>query len=128
MSLKNLTVKLLAELVTEIDKLSESDLEKIQTGDYSISLKLTKKKTTKESAELSEEKISNLLSELKRCADRESGQKFLMEKLKNKKQLETFARGIDIYFMKQDKVGKIRERIVEGIIGASLRSSAIQGA
>ena len=128
MSVKNLTVRLLGELVVEIESLSESDLEKIEAGDYSISLKITKKKNTKEDVELTEEQISNLLSELKSCADRESGIKLLIEQLKNKKQLEAFARGVDIYFMRQDKVGKIRERIVEGIIGASLRSSAIQGA
>tara|TARA_R100000353_G_scaffold169257_2_gene132247 strand:+ start:1344 stop:1730 length:387 start_codon:yes stop_codon:yes gene_type:complete len=128
MSVKNLTVRLLGELVVEIESLSESDLEKIEAGDYSISLKITKKKNTKEDVELTEEQISNLLSELKSCADRESGIKLLIEQLKNKKQLEAFARGVDIYFMRQDKVDKIRERIVEGIIGASLRSSAIQGA
>lgn len=46
--------------------------------------------------------------------------------MKTRKELEMFAKEIGIYIMKTDKVDKIREKIIEGTIGALLRSTAIQ--
>jgi hypothetical protein len=123
---KELIVKLLGEIACEIDKLSLSELEKLESGEYNLSLKVTKNKVSKGNVELPKINIEKLHSELKECADRESGHVLLKKYLKNRKQLEVFAKGIDVFVMKQDKVDKIRERIVEGVIGATLRSNAIQ--
>ncbi len=126
MTSKEILLQLLDEVSCELTKLTEADFKKLKSGDYSLSLKLIKKKVVKDRFDLQEEDIQDLFSKLKECKDRESGYSFLSEKLKNRKQLEAFAKGIDVFVMKQDKVDKIRERIVEGVIGATLRSQAIQ--
>ncbi len=126
MNSKEIIVKLLSEIVSEIDKFDIKELEKLSSGEYQLSLKLVKKKVVKSDVQLSNSDFEKLHSELLLCKDRETGFSLLIGRLKNKKQLEFFAKSIDVYVMKQDKVDRIRERIIEGVIGATLRSSAIQ--
>ena len=126
--MKKLLKKFFNDIVNEINELSDSDLKKLESGDYKISIKVTKiASKTKTSETLSDEQISFVVSLLKECKDRESGYKVLIDNLKNRKHLEAFAKSIDVFVMKQDNVDKIREKIIEGTIGAVLRSNAIQG-
>ncbi|MGA9617022.1 MAG: hypothetical protein WBR09_07620, partial [Serratia proteamaculans] len=76
---------------------------------------------------LSEKVANELLNELKGCKNREIGYEILSNKFKTRKELEFFAKKINVYIMKQDKIDKVKEKIIEGVIGASLRSSVIQG-
>ncbi|EJG0422291.1 hypothetical protein C4D12_RS22250, partial [Vibrio parahaemolyticus] len=69
----------------------------------------------------------NLINELKNCESRESGINLLTENFKNKKELEYFAKKLDIMILKQDRIDVIKDKIIEATIGALLRSNAIQG-
>ncbi|MFM5459606.1 hypothetical protein ACET75_06375 [Aeromonas veronii] len=128
MNLKNTLLHVLDELANELENLSESDINKIVNGEYKISLKITRKNTPiKNNNELSEERINNVLFELKKCKDRMTGHDILNREFKNKKELESFAKAADVFILKQDKVETIKDKVIESIIGATLRSLAIQG-
>lgn len=128
MRTKNILSRFFDQIAKEINGLTDSDIRKLESGEFSISLKIVKKNsTTNGSAVLSDQQISNINEKLKHCNDREAGKLILIEHLKNRKELEAFAKNIDVFVMKQDKIDKLREKIIEGTIGAALRSSAIQG-
>ncbi|QUX98098.1 hypothetical protein C0J08_06770 [Marinomonas sp. CT5] len=124
---ENIISKFLIELVKDLESLSESDIKKLNSGEYSLALKVLKKNQSQEGKpELDTKKANLVLDELKACNSRDSGYEILNNNFKNKNELEWFAKQIDIFVMKQDKVDKIREKIIEGTVGATLRSSAIQ--
>ena len=115
-------------LSKEINALSENDLKKLETGQYSLRLKVVKNQSSSDKAnELSDSKAYQILNELKRCTNREDGYQILSVHFKIKKELEEFARKIDVFLLKQDTVSKIKDKIIEGVVGASLRSSVVQG-
>lgn len=128
MKSKLLLSSFLEEILKEINELSEADIKKLESGEFSLSLKVTKKTATKSNTkEISDKDVDYILDELRVCTEREKGFEILVRKLKTRKDLEKFARIADVHVMKQDKVDRIREKIIEGIIGASLRSTVIQG-
>jgi hypothetical protein len=125
---KNILLDFFNEIIDEIKELSDADLEKLKSGNFKIFLKVTKKKSiNKISDSLSKEQITIVTDALKECVDRESGYNVLIEHIKSKNSLEAYAKSIDVFVMKQDNINRIREKIIEGTIGATLRSNAIQG-
>lgn len=118
----------MSEIANGLESLSESDLKKLDSGSFSIEFRVVRKKEqTQETVSLSQKDADEILDKLRACQDRDSGYELLKASLKTKKDLERFAKHIDIYVMKQDKVEKIRDKIIEGVIGASIRSTVIQG-
>lgn len=128
---------ILEKLLSEVGKLSPEDIEKIENGELSLAIKLTKvneqeykksesKKEIKDNFDSKEEEKSILIN-LKNCKTREDGLEVLKESLSNKKELEIFARYLDVSISKRDKVDQIRDKIIEATVGAILRSNAIQG-
>jgi hypothetical protein len=119
---------LLENLASQIGRLSEEDQAKIDEGTHELTLTITKKKSTQSVIqELSDNQKEELLKKLQACNSREDGLALLAESLKNKKELEQFAKFLDVLVLKQDKAEQIRDKITEATIGAVLRSNAIQG-
>ncbi|EHH2504883.1 MULTISPECIES: hypothetical protein [Vibrio] len=119
---------ILQKLMIEVSTLSDSDLMKIADGTHDLSIKITRKKlSNNENNSISSERLDNLINELKNCESRESGINLLTENFKNKKELEYFAKKLDIMILKQDRIDVIKDKIIEATIGALLRSNAIQG-
>ncbi len=110
---------ILTEIVTQIGRLSNSDFEKINDGTYEISINVKKK--------LSDTVKKETISQLNDCKSREAGIAILTSAFKNMKELEQFAKSIDVLVLKQDKIDHVREKIIEATVGAVLRSNAIQG-
>ena len=128
MNTKLLLAGFFEEILKEVDVLSEADVKKLESGEFSLSLKVVKKVSTKSKAdEISDDDAASILEELRSCNEREKGREILAASLKTRRDLEKFAKLADVHVMKQDKVDRIREKIIEGIIGASLRSTVIQG-
>lgn len=128
MNTKNLLLSFLNELVIEVKNLSSNDIKKLESGEYNFSIKLVKKQSaTPANTGLNYSVFDAILLELKNCTEREVGYEILNNNFKNKKELEAFAKRSDVFILKQDKVDTIKDKIIEGIIGASLRSLAIQG-
>lgn len=128
MNTKKIVSSIFLEIQKEIESLSDVDIKKIESGDFTIALKVVKNTTIQNNDKILSEKVANeLLNELKGCKNREIGYEILSNKFKTRKELEFFAKKINVYIMKQDKIDKVKEKIIEGVIGASLRSSVIQG-
>lgn len=124
----NILSNLFLELQREIESLSDADIKKIESGAFTIGLKIIKNAKLSDGLDLlSDQHVNEALNELKICKDRKLGYEILSGKFKTRKELEFFAKKINIYVMKQDKIDTIKEKIVEGVIGASLRSMVIQG-
>lgn len=127
MNARELLLNFFDEIIHQIEELKDVDIKKLETGEFSLSLRVVKRKSTQNTpAELSKEYIEDIKQELMEANTRDAGYKIIQNHLKNKKQLESFAKSVDVFVMKQDKVEKIREKIIEGIVGARLRSDAIQ--
>lgn len=119
---------ILNDLADQITHLSEEELLKIGEGTHELTVKIAKKKLVKNRANtLSDNKNEEFLKLLQGCQSREEGLILLTENLKYKKEIEQFARFLDVLVFKQDKVDLIKEKIIEATVGAVLRSSAIQG-
>jgi hypothetical protein len=128
MSAARLSKLILEALAEQASQLSEADIQKLEKGTHELSLSLVKKKTTQAGgAGLSETQMVELLSSLQNCESREQGHELVTDALKNKKELEQFAKHLDVLVLKQDKVDQIKEKIIEATVGAILRSNAIQG-
>lgn len=128
MNTRKIVSSIFLEIQKEIESLSDVDIKKIESGDFTIAIRVVKNTTVQNNDKILSEKIANeLLNELKGCKNREIGYEILSKKFKTRKELEFFAKKINVYIMKQDKIDKVKEKIIEGVIGASLRSSVIQG-
>lgn len=128
MCLTKATIKIFEELAGEFNSLSEADLLQVVEGTHELTLKITKKKSApKITKGLSNSQKDDTLKRLQKCQSREDGLAVLSETFKNKKELEQFAKFIEVMVLKQDKVDQIRSKIIEATVGAVLRSNAIQG-
>lgn len=124
----NIIKVILEELAEQVSQLSASDIKNIESGSHEISVKLIRKKSNQAGGkELSESEKEEVLSRLNRCKSREEGHSVISDALKNKNELEKFARYLDVLVLKQDKADQIKDKIIEATVGATLRSNAIQG-
>lgn len=128
---KSILKNYLSAMVSLIDEMNESDLKKLETGDFKLSLRLVKANTknidSKEKIVFDNDKLEQIIEELKLANTREDGLKIVEASLKNKSELELFAKLIDVAVISSDKIAKIKDSIVDSTVGARLRSGAIQG-
>lgn len=128
MKSKIILTKIFEEILGELNRMSESDVSKLEDGDYSISIKIIKNKSQTENIiKFSELQKNEILKKLEECKTREEGYEVLLNNIMNKKELELIARFLEISVLKQDKIEQIRDKIIEATVGAILRSNAIQG-
>lgn len=128
MNSKKISLNFLSDIIKQVEKLNETDIKKLESGEFNIDIKIIKKNKEKITKTiLSDEIMNGLIVSLENCNNRELGLELLKKSLKNKKELEMFAKKIDVFILKEDKVEKIKNNIIESTIGAKLRSSAIQG-
>ncbi len=130
MSEQNIVENLLLSLASQINSLSSSDMEKLGSGKYELQIKVTRKRSTKETTTnpgITEENAKELVNLLDSAKSREEGLKIIEEKIHGKIQLTAFARKIHVAVAKSDRVETIKNNIVDATVGARLRSGAIQG-
>ena len=128
MDSKKIINNLFTSVNKAINKLSNEELEKIESGKFDILLNFPKDKSSNLSkVVLDEESIKNILNKLDSVKSREDGLEILELNIKNKNGLEVFAKYIDVAISKSDRVEKIKANIVDATVGARLRSGAIQG-
>ncbi len=71
--------------------------------------------------------LEGILQKLIESSTRDEGSKLLDELDLTRKELEKLARIRDIHITKDDNVAKIKEKLVEVVIGSRLSSRAIRG-
>lgn len=119
---------ILADLGYQIDQLSDADISKLKSGSYALSVKIVRKKQTLlTSPILDKERREELAKRLNECQSREEGRALISSHLRNKRELEAFAKDLRVFVSKQDNSEQITSNIVEATIGATLRSDAIRG-
>jgi hypothetical protein len=124
----NIIKIILEELAKQVSQLSAIDIQKIESGSHELLVKLVRKKSDQSGGEeLSVAKKDEILSCLNKCNSREEGHAVISNALRNKSELEQFAKHLDVLILKQDKVDQIKDKIIEATVGAILRSNAIQG-
>lgn len=72
-------------------------------------------------------RMTMIIEALSALTDRTAGYELLDKEDLTKRELVDLAKIRDIHILKTDNVGKVREKIVEVIIGSQLASKAIQG-
>ncbi len=123
-----LVKRMLTNLANQIEYLTEAELSKLESGSHELTMKLTKKKITRNiKQELTDNQMEDILTRLQGCDSREKGIDILADCFVNRNELEQFARYLEVLVFKQDKVEQMRGKIIEATIGAILRSNAIQG-
>ena len=128
MCTKTVIERMFENISREINLISEADLLKIAEGTHELSLKITKKRSPPKIAEeVPNSQKEAMLKRLQECQSREDGLVILSETFKSRKELEQFARFLEVMVLKQDKADRIKSKIIEATIGAVLRSNAIQG-
>jgi len=114
-----------------VNKLTDQELEILESGDFELLLNMPKGKKPKgdkqSATTLDEGSLKSISEQLDSAKSREEGLVIIESSLKNKNELEFFAKHIDVAVMKSDRVDKIKDNIVDATVGARLRSSAIQG-
>ena len=114
-----------------VNKLTNEELEILESGNFELSLNMPKGKSSKgdkqSATTLDEGSLKSISEQLDSAKSREEGLVIIESSLKNKNELEFFAKHIDVAVMKSDRVDKIKDNIVDATVGARLRSSAIQG-
>lgn len=123
MSQKTALVKSLRALASAIDNLNEEELDLLIAGRAKIAiLPMDKPKGPASTSTLDQ---AQLISRLSACSEREQARAILME-VTNKEELTAFAKAQKIYVAKHDRRDDIENKIVEFVVGAKLRTEAIQ--
>ena len=114
-----------------VNRLTNEELEILESGKFELSLNIPKGRYSKGDkpaiTTLDESSLKSIGEQLDSAKSREEGLVIIEASLKNKNELEIFAKYIDVAVMKSDRVDKIKNNIVDATVGARLRSSAIQG-
>jgi len=123
MSQKTSLVKTLRAVAAAIDSLDEGELDLLIAGKAKIAILPADK--PKSSASTSTINQTELMSRLSACSDREQARALLME-VTNKSVLTAFAKAQKIYVARHDRREDIENKIIEFVVGAKLRTEAIQ--
>jgi hypothetical protein len=113
-----------------VNKLTDEEMKKIEEGKFELSFNFSKEKSSKAEKTIfviEEKSFKTITDQLDLAKSREEGLEIIESTLKNKNELELFAKHIDVAVMRSDKVETIKSNIVDATVGARLRSNAIQG-
>lgn len=131
---KQTLVKLLKVLIEIAESASDEDLEDLQRGGLASlrpkngGLKSPSKKRLPPSAStVVAPDPDKILEELFLIPSRESAVAYLGHHELTKRSLEAIARKMDVPVSREDNTKTLMEKIIEGSVGARLRSEAIRG-
>ncbi len=120
---------ILEQLADRVKTLSERDLEGVLNGKLRVEIKLVRAldRSKGELRSRTGDEYQILLESLQACDSRQDAELFLEDNFPTKRTLAEFARFLDIPVLRRDKVGQLREKVIEATVGALIRSRAIQG-
>jgi len=120
---KNALTKLLRVLASTIDNLDEADIDLLLSGKGRlIYTPFDKQKNTQSELVMDHDA---LMDKLNNCKDREEARQVLSS-VTNKDTLASLAKSQKLYVAKHDRREDIENKIIEFVIGAKLRTEAIQ--
>jgi uncharacterized membrane protein YgaE (UPF0421/DUF939 family) len=124
--------KILRNIAAAVEALDEAQLEKfaanLRRKDLSVGDDIDTKRAEKNRhAKIDTVELQLVLNRLNEFATRDEGARLLDKLDLSRKELERIARLRNIHFTKDDNVPRIKEKLVEAIIGSRLSSRAIRG-
>lgn len=126
----NTLAKILRRIADAVDRLDEVQLDSFLSNlnrkdNFS---EASKRKTTKNvHAKLDPVALEQVLGQLSALTTRASGGELLERLELSRKELEALAKLRSIHVTKNDDLPRIKEKLIEGTIGARLSSRAIRG-
>lgn len=115
--------EILRVLADYVEKQREEDLRPLMEEIARV-IKKPKKKADPVEISVSHSELEFRLLSLD---SRAAGEQLLMAEVKGRKGLENLARHLQLPVQRDDKIEKLRAKIIENTIGSRLRSDAIQG-
>ena len=107
-------------------KIVYSDVAEMKSG-HGTDGALTECITTKRTGDREVTEYRRVVNELENLSSREEAVDLLAKKFDSKRALKLLSRHLDLPVQRDDTLPRIRDRIVEYVIGSRLRSDAIQG-
>lgn len=121
--------RLLRAVGKMIDGMTEEEYERFLNGELQLNFVQARKRNTEPIKKITPEDVQLLITQLWEMKARDEARSLLQSdiRLQLKGNLMTLAKALKIHITKQDKREDIEAKIVEFVIGARLRSEAIQG-
>ena len=123
MKQKNIFSKLLRVIATVIENLSDDEIDSLLSGKATLNYQSISisKDDQKKLPEIENEDIVNKLNKSK---DREEA-KVILSEVPNKDTLTAIAKSLKVHVVKYDRREDIENKLIEFVIGAKLRTEAI---
>jgi hypothetical protein len=121
---RNECVRALRKLAAFVDDMSDEDFEEFVHGSAKIALLRSSGRPAEATKRIDDQ---SLLAELRTSSSRHGALELLRSEKRSKAMLMQLARSLHVHVSKSDNLEAIEEKIVENVIGARLRSEAIQG-
>ena len=118
--------QLLRAIANSVEKLDETQLNEFMS-DLKRPRLSGKSGAKKKHAKVDPVELEKLLGQLIELTTRDQGSRLLDDLDLSRKDLERLARLRDIHVSKDDNISKIKEKVVEVVIGSRLNSRAIRG-
>lgn len=124
MSEKDRLAKLLRVLMSSVENLDQEMIDQLIAGKARLSIapSVKSKEARGSRAPIDQGQI---LANLNDCRDRESARRVLSE-IASRDALAAFARTLKVHVVKHDRRDDIESKIIEFVIGGTLRTEAIQ--
>ena len=125
----NINEPLISIIIKKIEKLPPEQIEDIKSGklDFEIKVKPAKQiKKQKSVSQLNEQKINDIKAHIEPIKNEVELQNYLKSLVLNRKDLMKLCKEFDIAVLSSDKVEKMHEKLIDGIMGHQTRSSSIQ--
>jgi len=120
---KNSMAKVLRILATTIEGMTDEDVELLLAGKGKLTFTPSEKpKNTHVEPSVDH---AALMTQLNDCRDRDEA-RYVLHSVATKDALMSFAKGQKLYVAKNDRREDIENKIIEFVIGAKLRTEAIQ--
>jgi len=133
MEQKEIIVKLLNRLADTITHSSSEEFEALLAGKAALAIayrtRATSKqdKASKKSTQRNTKELAVIAVLLRQVGSRAEGLRSLDQAQLNKKELEDLARLMDLPVSRDDDAERLKQKIIEDVIGARLNSEAIRG-
>jgi hypothetical protein len=120
--------RLLQALSKMLDQMTEEEYEQFLSGELKLGF-VREDKENRKVNKISEEDLKSLSCKINELKDREEAQDFLKNdpRVHLKDNLVCLAKFLKVHVVKNDKREVVEEKIIEFVVGAKLRSEAIQG-
>lgn len=118
------SARALRRLAAFLDDMSDEDFDGFLKGTLTIEL-VPRTRDGKEPATSADD--NSLAAALRSTTTRQEGLDLLRSRKRSRAELAQLARQLQVHVDKNDKVELLEEKIIENVIGARLRSGAIQG-